>query len=93
MIGFFRSGALLGAALFVGACGAGSNVCEKPKHYQTSQPGKRIEVPEGLDSLNSAREMAIPEPSPRDPRPEGAPCLELPPSYSGGDEPPPRPAG
>lgn len=92
MIRFFRVSALIGAALIAGACGS-SNVCEEPKHYERSQPGKRIEVPQGLDSLNSAREMTIPEPSPRDPRPEGARCLELPPSYGGEDEPEPTPAG
>ncbi len=89
---FLKTSALMGAALIVGACG-GSNVCDDPKHYETSQPGKRIEVPEGLDSLNSTREMTIPEPSPRDPRPAGAPCLELPPSYGGEEEPEPQPAG
>jgi hypothetical protein len=92
MIRFFRSSALLGAALIAGACG-GADVCEKPKHYQTSQPGKRIEVPEGLDSLNSAREMTIPEPSPRDPRPANAPCLEVPPSYGGDDDAETSPGG
>lgn len=68
------------AGLLLGACG-GSSVCEKPKLYQQSQLGKRIEVPEGLDPLQASREMTIPEASPRDPRPTGAPCLELPPSF------------
>ena len=76
-----KIGAPLLAALVLSACGGGANVCEKPKVYQSSEPGKRIEVPEGLDGLNSTRELTIPEASPRDPRPAGAPCLELPPSY------------
>jgi uncharacterized lipoprotein len=68
------------AALLLGACG-GTPVCEKPQLYQQSQLGKRIEVPEGLDPLQASREMTIPEPSPRDPRPAGAPCLEMPPNF------------
>jgi uncharacterized lipoprotein len=73
------------AVLLVGACGGGSSVCEKPKLYQQSQLGKRIEAPEGLDPLQAGREMTIPDASPRDPRPAGAPCLELPPTFSTGE--------
>jgi uncharacterized lipoprotein len=69
------------AALAMGACG-GTSVCEKPKLYQQSQLGKRIEVPEGLTPLQPAREMTIPDASPRDPRPAGAPCLEMPPTFT-----------
>ncbi|MEX0976341.1 MAG: hypothetical protein WDZ50_04510 [Woeseia sp.] len=65
---------------FLGACGA-SSVCEEPRRYQASQPGKRIEAPEGLDSLQPQRELTIPDASPRPPRPEGGPCLETPPVY------------
>lgn len=72
------------AALLLGACG-GTSVCEKPKLYQQSQPGKRIEVPEGLSPLQTGREMTIPDASPRDPRPVGAPCLEMPPAYTTGE--------
>lgn len=68
------------ALLVLAGCGGGS-VCEKPKAYQQSQLGKRVEAPDGLDPLRSDREMTIPEASPRDPRPPGAPCLELPPSF------------
>jgi uncharacterized lipoprotein len=74
------------AALLLGACGGVSSVCEKPRLYQQSAPGKRIEVPEGLDSLQPSREMTIPDASPRDPRPAGAPCLELPPTFGTGEE-------
>jgi hypothetical protein len=74
------------AGLLLGACGGASSVCEKPKLYQQSQPGKRIEAPEGLDPLQPGREMTIPEASPRDPRPENSPCLELPPSFSTGEQ-------
>jgi uncharacterized lipoprotein len=72
------------ALLVLAACG-GASVCEKPRLYQQSESGKRIEAPEGLDQLQSDREMTIPDVSPRDPRPADAPCLELPPSISTGE--------
>lgn len=71
--------------LLLGACGGAASVCEKPKLYQQSQLGKRIEVPEGLSPLQPGREMSIPDASPRDPRPAGAPCLEMPPTFSVGE--------
>ena len=74
------------AGLLLGACGGASSVCEKPKLYQQSQLGKRIEAPEGLDPLQPSREMTIPDASPRDPRPANAPCLELPPSFATGEQ-------
>ena len=74
--------ALLLGALLLGACGGAASVCEKPKLYQQSQPGKRIETPEGLDPLRSDREMTIPDASPRPPQEEQARCLELPPAFS-----------
>jgi len=74
------------AGLLLGACGGASSVCEKPKLYQQSEPGKRIEAPEGLDPLQPTREMTIPDPSPRDPRPADAPCLELPPTFGSGEQ-------
>ena len=76
---------LLLGALLIGACGGADSVCEKPKLYQQSQPGKRIETPEGLDPLRSDREMTIPDASPRPPQEERARCLELPPTF-GTDE-------
>lgn len=74
------------AGLLLGACGGASSVCEKPKLYQQSELGKRIEAPEGLDPLQPTREMTIPDPSPRDPRPADAPCLELPPTFGSGEQ-------
>lgn len=73
------------AAVLLGACGGGTSVCEKPKLYQQSQLGTRIEVPEGLSPLQAGREMTIPDASPRDPRPPGAPCLEMPPTFTTGE--------
>ncbi len=68
----------------LGACGA-SSVCDQPRRYQASEPGKRIEAPDGLNSLPAHRELTIPDASPRPPRPEGGPCLETPPVYRSED--------
>lgn len=62
------------------ACGGGP-VCDKPQRYESSRLGKRIEAPDGLDSLQSTRELTIPDASPRPPRAKDDPCLELPPVY------------
>lgn len=70
--------------LLICACG-GTPACQKPQPYEESRLGKQIEAPEGLDPLQSSGEMAIPEPSPRPPRPADAPCLESPPSFQTGE--------
>ncbi|MCI0517340.1 MAG: hypothetical protein L0Y45_05860 [Woeseiaceae bacterium] len=67
-------------------CGCGGNdTCTEPEPYQASVEGRRIEVPEGLNALEEGRELKVPDASPAPPRPEGSPCLELPPSYSRSD--------
>jgi len=70
--------------LFLSACGA-SSVCEEARRYEASQPGKRIESPEGMDALQPHKELTIPDASPRPPRPEGEACLETPPVYRADD--------
>ena len=70
--------------LLLSACG-GSSVCDEPRRYQFSEPGKRIEAPEGLDPLQPQRELTIPDASPRPPRPDGGPCLETPPVFRAED--------
>ena len=66
--------------VLIAGCG-GTPRCQEPQPYESSELGKRIEAPEGLDPLNAGNEMTIPEASPRPPRPENAPCLEFPPSF------------
>lgn len=67
------------AALVCGACG--SNItCDEPKAYEAAREGVRVNAPEDLDQLEASRETPIPKASPRDPRPEGSPCLDLPPT-------------
>ena len=70
-------------ALLTAACG-GTPQCLEPQPYQRARLGESIRVPEGLDPLDPAREMTIPEPSPRPPRESGAPCLEYPPTLETG---------
>jgi len=63
------------------ACGRSGvrSSCDEPQPYQAVVPGQRIVVPEGLDSLDQYKEMPIPQ-SDSPPRPEGAVCIEYPPS-------------
>jgi len=70
-------------SLFVGlsGCGRGDirDDCAEAKPYQSVVAGKRIVVPEGLDSLESFKEMPVPK-AETAPRPDGARCIESPPA-------------
>ena len=61
------------------ACGGKNNLTCDEGPYQSSVRAPRVQVPEDLDSLDTLREMPLPEPSPRPDRPEGSPCLDRPP--------------
>jgi hypothetical protein len=63
------------------ACGC-SNVetCEEPAFYEYAEEGRRIEAPDDLDNLAAARELQIPEASPRPPRDRSEGCLDKPPT-------------
>ena len=79
------SGSRIAVCLVVAAmlCGCGgADTCEEPEPYQASVEGQRIDAPDGLTELQEGRELKVPDASPLPPRPEGSPCLELPPSYS-----------
>lgn len=67
------------------ACGKDKvrDTCDEPQRYQSVVEGKRIVVPEGLDPLDDFKEMPIPK-SQTAPRPEGARCIQSPPSVSSG---------
>ena len=54
--------------------------CDEPQEYEFAQAGTRVTAPDDLDQLESSREQPIPKASPRDPRPQGSPCLDLPPT-------------
>lgn len=62
------------------ACGGSKDLtCDEVQNYQLAEEGKRVEAPEGLDDLDPLREMAMPEASPREPRPPGSACFDRPP--------------
>jgi uncharacterized lipoprotein len=74
---------LLTAAVLASACGGGAGTieCDERRLYQDAVAGKRIEVPEGLDSLSTDRELTVPVASPQAPPPPGT-CLDAPPTLS-----------
>ena len=70
--------------LLVGGCGGTKDLtCDEVRAYQLAQEGKRIETPEDLDDLEPLREMPLPRANPAPPRPQGSPCLDLPPNILG----------
>lgn len=75
---------LLLALLTVSGCGGTPDrSCDDVMRYQLAAQGRRIEPPEGLDDLDELKEIPLPEASPRPPRAEGSPCLDLPPVILG----------
>lgn len=72
----------------ISACGSSNEFksCDEVKRYQLAAEGKRIETPTDLDDLEPLREMPLPKASPRPERPEGSPCLDLPPSALAGEK-------
>lgn len=77
--------------ILLSGCG-GTQACVETQPYERSRLGKHVEVPGGLDPLDSGRELTIPDASPRPPRAANAPCLELPPTFRIEEEPPPQQA-
>ena len=71
--------------LAVSAC-SGNKIaaCDDVQRYQLAVESGRIETPDDLDDLDPLREMPLPEASPRPERPEGSPCIDLPPSVLSG---------
>ena len=68
---------IIACALFAGC--SSSKSCDEPERYQSAREAARIEPPGDLDALETSKEMTVPKASPREPRPEGSPCLDLPP--------------
>ena len=82
VLSFWTALALLAG---LSACGGNDIVtCDDVRRYQLAAQGKRIETPEDLDNLDPLREMPLPEASPQPPRPDGSPCIDLPPSILSG---------
>ncbi len=76
-----------GLSLLVGLSGCGRGDiredCSEAQPYQSVVPGKRIVVPEGLDSLDEFKEMPVPK-AQAAARPDDAGCIENPPSIKSG---------
>lgn len=66
-------------ALVTSACSSNLS-CEEPQAYQFASETERVVAPDDLDQLQASRETPIPKASPRDPRPPGSPCIDLPPT-------------
>ena len=74
---------LIVLAMAISACGGTPDItCDEVQYYQTAVIGKRVESPEGLDSLEEVNEMPLPEAAPRPPREPGSPCFDRPPGVS-----------
>ena len=72
--------------LGVAGCGGNDTVtCDEVMEYQLAVEGKRVETPSDLDSLEPLREIPLPQASPQPPRPEGSPCIDMPPRVKIGD--------
>ena len=60
-------------------CGESKMLACDEGPYQVAVRAKKVEAPDGLDSLNPLNEVPLPAASPQQPRPEDGPCLEHPP--------------
>ena len=77
--------AVLALLAGLSACrGSVDLTCDKESAYQLAVEGKRVESPDDLDDLDTLREMPLPDVSPRPPRPEGSPCIDMPPNVLSG---------
>ena len=74
----FRLAFLLLSTAGLVAC-APSRVCDEPQPYEAARPGPVIAVPDGLDELQAARQIEIPEASRKLERSPEDPCLDFPP--------------
>ena len=77
--------ALLLCGMSLTACGGNDTVeleCDGGERFQNRTVGKRVEVPEGMDSLNEFNEMPIPEADPNAVRTAPGRCTDMPPPIS-----------
>ncbi|MDJ0939974.1 MAG: hypothetical protein QNJ00_09430 [Woeseiaceae bacterium] len=83
-----RNGALPVLAVLAASlagCGGGppDRSCDDVRRYQLAVEAPKVQSPDGLDPLDEFRELPLPSASPRPERPEGSPCLDLPPNILG----------
>ena len=81
-----RSTVLLMVVLGIAGCGGNETLsCDEVREYQLAVEGKRVETPADLDSLEPLREIPLPQASPQAARPDGSPCIDMPPEIRLGD--------
>lgn len=72
--------AALTIATGLAGCGGSADLtCDEPRRYQQSTLHTGVTPPEDLDNLDTLRSMPLPKANPSPERPEGSPCLDLPP--------------
>jgi len=80
---------LLAALVLLGnlaSCGGEVDLtCDEPRRYQKAVENERLRTPQDLDALQPMLEMPIPAANPGPPRPEGSPCIDLPPRITGSE--------
>ncbi len=72
------------ATSLTGCGGTPDRSCDEVRRYQLAVEAPKVQSPDGLDTLDEFRELPLPEASPRPERPEGSPCLDLPPNILSG---------
>ena len=56
--------------------------CHKPQEYQQAEPGPRLRVPDGMETLPADERLRLPYGERKTtPVPRGEPCLEDPPTF------------
>ena len=76
----------LGLMTALAACGGEVDLtCDDPGRYQQAVENDRLRAPNDLHAPEAYLEMPVPEANPRPERPEGSPCLDLPPRLSPSD--------
>ncbi|MDR2214726.1 MAG: hypothetical protein LBE59_02670 [Nevskiaceae bacterium] len=84
----FRIAALSAAFLLAAGCKtlAGGQNCSKPQAYENAEERPPLQVPPGLQGLDTRRAVNIPALNePVVPRQPGDPCVDDPPRYSNAD--------
>ena len=76
----FAAIALVSSIFLLSACGgSGKLKCDNEGAYLTASPSPRVRAPEGMDELETFREVPVPEASPQVQRAAEGRCLEAPP--------------
>ncbi len=76
----FASIALMFSVFVLSSCGGAEKLkCDNEGAYLAASPVPRVRAPEGMDELETFREVPVPEASPQVERTDDGRCLEAPP--------------